>query len=195
MPRIFLKPNSPEYHDGNESARPGRCDMPGCEAHGEYRAPQDRSLSEYYNFCLEHVREYNAAWNFFEGMSEQEIQDAAVNSLYGDRPTWRFDMEGMAAETLRRKAWQTYHYTDQEPPRAAPESKYQTPEMAALAVLELEPPVTLSDIKLRYKMLAKKYHPDLNKGSKESEELLKSVNMAYTILKIAYQKFEELPER
>jgi len=42
--------------------------------------------------------------------------------------------------------------------------------------------------------LAKKYHPDLNGKDKESEELLKKINMAYTILKMAYQKFEDLPE-
>ena len=198
MPKIFLKPNSPEFAEGQARQAQQHCDMPGCTLQGDYRAPKDRGLKEYYGFCLEHVREYNAAWNFFAGMSDSEMQDAAVNSLYGDRPTWRYDMDGLAAENLRRSAWKTYHYTDKEPPkseRAANGAPYQTPEMEALAVLDLSPPVTLDDIKLRYKILAKKYHPDLNDGSKESEELLKSVNMAYTILKVAYQKFEELPER
>lgn len=196
MPKIFLKPKSPEYDEGLRRPILLQCDMPGCDAHGDYRAPKDRGLREYYRFCLDHVREYNAAWNFFAGMSDNEMQDAAVNSLYGDRPTWRYDVDGMA-ETLRRKAWQTYHFTDKEPPRAESARRKieeKTPEAEALLVLGLEPPVTLEDIKLRYKMLVKKYHPDLNAGCKDSEELLKSVNMAYTILKIAYQKFEQLPD-
>ncbi|MCK6418226.1 MAG: J domain-containing protein [Alphaproteobacteria bacterium] len=195
MPKIFLKPKSPEYDEGHTHTQRQHCDMPGCRVIGEYRAPKDRSLKDYYRFCLDHVREYNAAWNFFAGMSDTEMQDAAVNSLYGDRPTWRYDMDGMA-DALRRKAWQTYHFTDQEPPRANTGRKIEekTPEADALVILGLEPPVTLDDIKLRYKMLVKQHHPDLNAGCKESEELLKSVNMAYTILKIAYQKFEQLPE-
>lgn len=53
----------------------------------------------------------------------------------------------------------------------------------------------LKIIKARYKELAKKHHPDLNKGSNKSEELLKEINMAYTILKVAFEKFEDLPQR
>lgn len=56
----------------------------------------------------------------------------------------------------------------------------------------LEAPVTLKDIKARYKELAKKYHPDLNQNDKKAEDLLKTVNMAYTILKLSYAKFEKL---
>ena len=59
----------------------------------------------------------------------------------------------------------------------------------------LEPPVTLPVIKKKYKELAKKYHPDLNQNDRKAEELLKQINMAYTILKLAYEKFEDLPER
>ena len=58
--------------------------------------------------------------------------------------------------------------------------------------MELEVPITLTDIKKRYKELAKKYHPDLNPNNKDAEEQLKKVNMAYTILKVAYEKFEKL---
>ena len=59
----------------------------------------------------------------------------------------------------------------------------------------LEPPVDLSVIKARYKELAKKHHPDLNPGCDKSEDLLKKINMAYTILKLAYEDFKDLPER
>ena len=70
MPRIVLKPNSAEFHDpAKGSKRATRaCGMPGCAAAGEYRAPKDRALSDYHWFCLDHVREYNSAWNFFQGM-------------------------------------------------------------------------------------------------------------------------------
>jgi len=64
-----------------------------------------------------------------------------------------------------------------------------------MALMGLEPPVQLQDIKTRYKELAKKHHPDLNRGCAKSEELLKQINMAYTILKLAYEKYDDLPER
>ena len=194
MPRISLKPNSAEYQDGKAAADVQCCDMPGCAAQGDYKAPKHRGLNEYYRFCLDHVREYNSAWNFFEGMSGREIEEHMLRSLYGDRPTWRYDMEGMAEDNLRRKAWQTYNFTEEQPKHQnGPHPQGNTPEFEALALMELAPPVTLEEIKIQYKKLAKKYHPDNNQGCKKSEELLKSINMAYTILKVAYQKYENLP--
>ena len=63
-----------------------------------------------------------------------------------------------------------------------------------MALMGLCPPVTLEEIKTRYKTLAKKHHPDLNKNNPESEELLKKINMAYTILKLAFEEYKNLPE-
>ena len=201
MPKINLKPNSPEFDSGQEHCRTQQCEMPGCPEEGDFRAPKDRSLSDHYWFCQEHVREYNKAWNFFEGMADTEVQEHMLKSLYGDRPTWQYGVNGKDADELYRKAWQTYNFTEEEPPKAEEferKSQYtsvQTPEYEALAIMGLEPPVTLPVIKKKYKELAKKYHPDLNQNDRKAEELLKQINMAYTILKLAYEKFEDLPER
>ncbi len=171
--------------------------MPGCADHGEFKAPKDRSLKDHYWFCHDHVTDYNKAWDFFSGMSETEVEKHIMNSLYGDRPTRRYDVEGAAAENLRRKMWQTYHFTDQEPPKddayrkAHNANLAKTPEFEALAIMGLEPPVTLLGIKARYKELAKKHHPDLNPHDAKAEDLLKQINMAYTILKLGYHKFEK----
>lgn len=171
--------------------------MPDCNAAGEYRAPKDRALSDYYWFCLEHVQDYNKAWNYFSGMSMSEVENYINTATVWDRPTRRYDSMAAATETLKRKAWQTYNFTEDEPPRArtTPDPSRQTPEFEALALMGLEPPVTLDTVKAKYKILAKKYHPDLNGHDPEAEEVLKKINMAYTILKMAYQKFETLPER
>lgn len=201
MPKIQLKPNSPEFDSSQQHTKTRCCDMPGCRDTGEFRAPKDRSLSEHYWFCQEHVREYNKAWNFFEGMADSEVQEHMLKSLYGDRPTWKYGVNGSAAEELYRKAWQTYNNTEEEPPKAdsfdrrSHYTETQTPEYEALAIMGLAPPITLPAIKTRYKELAKKHHPDLNRDNPKSEELLKQINMAYTILKLAYEKFEDLPER
>ncbi len=202
MPKIRLKPNSPDYADAPKRPAARHCDMPGCNHAGDHKAPKDRSLSDHYWFCFDHVRDYNAAWDFFSGMNQQEVEDHILRSLHGDRPTWRYDVDGAAAEAIRRKMWQTYHFTEEEPPREAfgnsqsrSAANRQTPEFEALAILGLEPPITLDAIKKRYKELAKKHHPDFNPGDKNAEELLKQVNMAYTILKLSYGKFEKLEAR
>ena len=42
--------------------------------------------------------------------------------------------------------------------------------------------VSVKEIKIAYKEQAKKYHPDLNGGSKQFEERFKDINEAYKIL-------------
>ena len=47
-------------------------------------------------------------------------------------------------------------------------------------VLGVAPNATEEEIKKAYRSLAKKYHPDLNNGSKEAEVKMKEVNEAYS---------------
>jgi hypothetical protein len=197
MTRIRLKPKSAEYADENEKKAPETrgCDMPGCADCGEHKAPRDRDMSGYYWFCFQHVQEYNQAWDYFAGMSTAQIEEHVIRSNLWDRPTRRYDNHRLEEE-LKRQAWKTYHYTDREPPKTGggykPAIDRTTPEYQALAVMGLEPPLDMGTIKARYKELAKKHHPDLNPDP-AAGELLKSINMAYTILKAAFEKFETLP--
>ncbi|HEY8963862.1 MAG TPA: molecular chaperone DnaJ, partial [Alphaproteobacteria bacterium] len=87
--RVKLKEKSPEFVEDKARAKSKAkmCDMPGCKQAGEFRAPKDRGLKEYYCFCVDHVREYNAAWDFFEGMSQGDIENHIRESMFGDRPT------------------------------------------------------------------------------------------------------------
>ncbi len=66
------------------------CDHPGCECGGEFRAPRSRlELDRYYWFCLEHVRAYNVAWNYYRGMSEPEIEAEIRRDTVWQRPSWK----------------------------------------------------------------------------------------------------------
>ena len=200
MPRIFLKPNSAEFADPQRHIHDRICDMPECRAQAEFRAPKDRSLSDYYVFCEAHIREYNKAWNYFEGMTDSDIEDSIYKSFYGDRPTWKYGVNGNAEDMLYQKAWKMYGHSGEAPGKEEREkdkigaSQYSK-EYEAMAIMGLEPPLTFGVIKSRYRELALKHHPDRNQGSKESEDLLKQINMAYTVLKVAYEKFEKLPNR
>ncbi len=208
MPRIRLKEKSPEFEDIAKAAPKQRiCDHPGCDEEGVCRAPKDRKLSGYYHFCQTHAQDYNKRWNFFEGMSESEIQDYIYKSATWDRPTWKFSTQADMEDYLREKVKDDF-FSDEAAAQRRQENqqRYQermrekifresgTEEGEAMAILELTPPVTLDALKKRYKALVKKHHPDVNDGSKEAEEKFKKINMAYTVLKVAYESFEKLEE-
>ena len=64
------------------------CEWPGCEKKGEYRAPTSREkLRKFKFFCLEHVKEYNKAWDYFKGRSIEQIYNEVSNDAYWHRKT------------------------------------------------------------------------------------------------------------
>lgn len=191
--RVKLKDKSPDFAEDRKAAKPHaqKCDMPGCREAAEHRAPKDRGLQEYYNFCFLHAQEYNKAWDFFEGMSQSDIEQSIRDSMFGDRPTWVYTSAPDWEDTLRARA-QSYRDFSEEEPRRKPKEEKPAPEQEALMIMGLEPPVTFVKIKERYRTLMKAHHPDRNPGDKEAEEIVKRVNMAYTILKAAHEKYETI---
>jgi hypothetical protein len=155
------------------------CQWAGCAAQGMYRAPRSRrELNLYWWFCLEHVRIYNAAWNYYAGMSDGEVEADIRFDTVWQRPTWRLG----AADGF--SGWRGPEVSDgfgsfgseaRQPPRREP----LTAEEQALQVLELQPPVTVAIVKARYKILVKRHHPDANGGDKACEERFKAISEAY----------------
>ncbi|HBH27172.1 MAG TPA: molecular chaperone DnaJ [Rhodospirillaceae bacterium] len=192
MPSITLKPGSPEYAEEEESGEaPHRCEMPGCTEAATHRAPKDASLNGHWRFCADHAKAHNEAWNYFAALAPGAAAAQMRESLYGDRPTWRY---GAGAEDALRRAADALRWAKdaQEPPRPRKPLPPDTPEGAAMALMDLTPPLTLEALKARYRDLAKRWHPDRNAGCKEAEEHLKRINMAYTLLKAAWGQWEDL---
>jgi DnaJ-domain-containing protein 1 len=171
-----------------DPAAPGRpCDMPGCEAMGEYRAPKSRRhLKEYWWFCLEHVRAYNSTWDYYRGMSPTEIEAQLRADTSWQRPSWplgRIGQTGAWDEELLRDplnllaAGRVKRGTAQAPHQTPPELR------EPLATLGLPWPTTLDAVKSRYKELAKRHHPDVHGGDRAAEERLKTINLAYATLR------------
>ena len=165
------------------SRRP--CDAPGCEAHGEFRAPRDRSrLRDFYWFCLDHVRAYNQAWDFYQGMSSDEIEQNLREDTGWQRPTWplgRLGANGKFDPSLLKDPLGLFADVKPTPRKSAREAP---PELrAALDVLGLGWPIEEEGLRVRWKELAKRYHPDTNGGDKSSEERLKDVNRAYSLIR------------
>lgn len=171
------------------------CDVPGCSGVGEYRAPRSRAqLNQYYWFCLDHVREYNRAWNFLDGMTDDQVEVMVRQDTVWQRPTWPLGGWRAEEDALRREADWLHGESAaagarmdgaDDPAANAAARAPTTEEDRALATLDLRPPVDFSAVKARYKSLVKRHHPDANGGSREAEERLKSINRAYSILKAA----------
>ncbi|MZR29284.1 J domain-containing protein [Sneathiella litorea] len=172
-----------------------QCDHSDCFEAGEYRAPKARLLdrgkpTDYQWFCLGHIREFNKSWNFFDGMTAEEVLRYKDEDITGHRPTWKL---GTRTASGRKE----YRYDDpfdfrddmgaSEEASAKAKANGKAPidpkEREALAVLNLQPGCDLDQIKRRHKELAKKYHPDIRGGDKEAEEILKNINQAYTLLR------------
>ena len=172
------------------------CSHPGCEAAGDFRAPRSRiELDHYYWFCLDHVRSYNAAWNYYAGMSEREIEDEIRRDTVWQRPSWKLGQRhGPAYEARMRDPFDLYSGKARKPgdgqrggtAGADASARVASARDQALAVFDIDPPFTQTSLKARYKVLVKLHHPDAHGGDKAAEEKLKIINQAYTTLKASY---------
>jgi len=159
------------------------CDAPDCLAAGEYRAPKSRTnLREFYWFCLPHVREYNASWDYYQGMSPGEIEAQLRSDTSWQRPSWPLGRLGATAR-LEQTLEDSLHFTFGSKTASPPKPKAPAELREALEVLGLAWPVSMATVKSTYKKLAKRHHPDANGGNKASEEILKTINLAYATLR------------
>ena len=146
-------------------------------------------MNEYRWFCLPHVREFNATWDYYKGMNEAEIESNLRSDTGWQRPTWPLGRLGgssrFSADWVRDPLGMlrdTPLYQRRPQPREAKPGP--PPELrAALGVLGLEWPVEQPALRARYHELAKRLHPDANGGDRESEERLKDVNRAYSLVR------------
>jgi hypothetical protein len=156
-----------------------KCNWSGCFISGDYPAPKLRDdRNDRYYFCLEHVRIYNKTWDFFAGMSKEEIEHFQADSLTGHRKTFRrvvnqrvYSESEIKEEIFREFDFKQYTEISQI---SADEVKY-------IKMLGLKKPFTMSDVKDNYKQLAKKYHPDVVCGG--NDEKFKALNEAYQYFK------------
>ncbi|MEO0035217.1 MAG: hypothetical protein RLZZ501_1240 [Pseudomonadota bacterium] len=160
-----------------------RCDHPGCDQSADYRAPRSRdNLTEYYWFCLDHVRAYNSTWDYYAGMAPDEIEAELRRDSTWQRPTWPLGRQGTGRRFAFAFADPFELFGDEEAEAARPAAP-PSPEEEAMGVLALTPPLTHDRLKARYKELVKRHHPDANGGDKEAEERFKRINQAYNTLK------------
>lgn len=160
------------------------CAAEGCVEAGDYPAPRSRAaLADRIWLCLEHVRAYNAAWDYYAGMSAAEIEAQLRADTTWRRPTWPM---GARRGNVRVRVRDPLGILGEAGPPEGGGARpaFRKPEeRRALAALDLAPTVSARTVKARYKELVKTLHPDANGGDAGAEERLKLVNRAYDTLK------------
>ena len=187
-----------------------QCEWPGCTGAGQYRAPvaPDR-LGEFRWFCLEHVRDYNASWNFFANRSEDEVEAILNGSNAWERPTWALGGAPRGALGLHPhadgQAWSRFGFADPfavlgenatiNPGKSgvrdsaaggasATRRRLSRQEQQALDTLGVPHQETARRaVRARYRLLVKELHPDLNGGENPDPRRLERVLRAWDVLR------------
>jgi hypothetical protein len=196
--RIRIKPACDEPREAEGPA----CEHPGCAAVGLHRAPKGRGREgQYWHFCLDHVRAYNASYNYFAGMTDAAVAAYQKDAVIGHRPTWAMGVNSTAKSDNSAEApTRDWEYLDPlgilkgqsfrqgRPSRVQPEPKrrrFSGPVRRALDVLGLDETADGPAIKTQYKALVKRFHPDANGGDRSFEERLRDIIKAHDTLKAA----------
>jgi len=186
----------PHKFHGRYETDERECDSPGCGEPGEFRAPGSRGPSfdgpgDWRWFCLDHVRQFNSEYDWFEGMTADEILAAqspvagwaretrAFRPDGGGVPRWAdfddpLDAIGARAADIRQRAAGRQDF-----------ARFTPKERDALGVMGLGPQTDRHELRKRYSTLVRRYHPDRNGGDRSHEAVLQRVVEAYQLLRKA----------
>ncbi|MDP4021614.1 DnaJ domain-containing protein [Methylobacterium sp. NEAU 140] len=195
---IRIKPSCDEP---KAAAAEPACESPGCGQPGLHRAPKGRKAEgQYWRFCIDHVRAYNAAYNYFDGMNDAAVQAYQKDAIIGHRPTWAMGVNRAGPEKPEADAVRDWAYVDPlgilraggvgdargRAKAAEPERPRRSAALRkALDVMGLDEGADTAAIKAQYKTLVKRFHPDANGGDRSFEDRLRDIIRAHDVLRAA----------
>lgn len=191
---VDIRVKKPDAAKASRAPNDRACDHIGCDRAGIHRAPKARDrIGEYWHFCVEHAADYNRRWDYFSGMSDDDLTNWQKQEETGHRPTWTFRsgrLDRYSAATRRFRNGQAsdpfgmFGANDGASPQpAAPRRRISRLQVMALEAMSLDENATAADIRTRYAELVKRWHPDSNGGDRSAETNLQRVLKAYQTLK------------
>lgn len=192
----MTSPRSPRFH--GRVPREAPCAVPGCQEPGEFRAPASPRRSPdgpppYRWLCLDHVREFNAGYNYFEGMNADQIMAAQSPTAGWETESRTFRAAGSADLPPRWADFKDpmdalgarFRQRMDEARREAADPRFTREEHRALQLMGLATDADRAALRRRYSELVRKYHPDRNGGDRSHEVRLGEVVAAYQLLRKA----------
>jgi hypothetical protein len=152
-----------------------KCEHLGCEKVGICKCPKDRRLAEYWSFCKDHAAEYNKTWNYYAGMTADEINMEWERDMFGDGGVGNADYKKITGDFLTGGS------------KIPGREKIIPPDVAAaLKIFGLAIGAGWEKIQKKYRTLAKEEHPDTGKSKDQSR--FAKISAAYRTLKKYHNK-------
>ena len=166
------------------------CDHKNCKKIGKYKAPIEKDNSKKFKWlCLDHVKEFNHGWDYFKGMSDQEVCKFLESDITWHKPTQSFSSPDNFFNILWKNTLdEGINFLNKESKITKKvKINFSNKDYEAFRIIDLEVGTKWDKIQNQFKKLVKKYHPDMNAGNKKFEEKLKIITLAYTQLKMTYR--------
>ena len=163
------------------------CEWTNCKRIGKFKAPLERDNSKNHKWlCEDHIKLFNKNWNYFEGMSQNEIENFLKSDLTWHRPTQKFGSSDNFFNILWNNALSDkFNFFKQEKTvNNFIGRKLSEKDKDAFIIMGLELNASWPTIQKKFKTLVKKFHPDRNAGNKKFEDKLKKITLAYSHLKL-----------
>ena len=166
------------------------CDWNNCLEEGYYKAPIEKDNSKKFRMlCLNHIKEFNKNWNYFEGMDDSQIYNFLKSDMIWHKPTQSFSSSDNFFKILWNNALkgEQNKFASSEQFDHMSQFKFNHNDIKAFSILGVSIGIQWEKIRGKFKKLVKKFHPDMNAGNKKYEEKLKVITLAYTQLKNTYR--------
>jgi len=163
------------------------CEWDNCKEAGTYKAPTERDNSKNFRWlCEEHIKVFNKSWNYFDGMSQNEIENFIKSDLTWHRPTQKFGSADNFFNILWNNALGDKFkiFKEEGSTHINNNNKLCEKDKDAFIIMGLEFSSDWTTIQQKFKTLVKKFHPDKHSGDKRYEDKLKKITMAYSHLKM-----------
>ena len=162
------------------------CEWGNCREAGEFKAPTEKDNSKNFKWlCKEHIKLFNKKWNYFEGMSQNEIEKFLRSDLTWHRPTQQFGSNDNYFNILWNNALSDkFNIFNENSPSRDKKRNLCEKDKDAYKIMGLELNADWTTIQKKFKTLVKKFHPDKHAGSKQYEDKLKKITLAYSHLKM-----------
>ena len=159
------------------------CEWENCNESGKFKAPLERDNSKDYRWlCEEHIKSFNKNWNYFDGMSQAEIENFLKSDLTWHRPTQKFGSSDNFFNILWNNALSDKFnlFNENKIFNSLNGKHLNEKDKDAFKIMGLEFNTDWPSVQKKFKTLVKKLHPDRNSGNKEFEDKLKKVTLAYS---------------
>ncbi len=155
------------YGSTREAAQVRLCDRHGCSEPGDRPAPKAPNKPERWYFCEAHAAEYNKNWNYFQGLTPEEVATREAEE----------QRDAAAFGQAKHYGW-----------GGAGDGSRSREEMRALDLLEVEVDAGFEEIKQAYRRLAKMNHPDMAGDDPEAAKRFQAIQAAYEVLRKAEER-------